>query len=74
MNNIEEINTILGQRQIENILYTIKLIKNMDKSHDKINKYKISNINKSIRWCENNNIECNTFDDIITPKNIFLNR
>ena len=74
MNNIEEINTILGQSQIENILYTIKLIKNMDKSHDKINKYKISNINKSIRWCENNNIECNTFDDIITPKNIFLNR
>lgn len=74
MNNIEEINTILGQRQIENILYTIKLIKNIDKSHDKINKYKLTNINKCIRWCQNNNIEYNSFDDLVTPKNIFLGR
>ena len=74
MNNIEEINTILGQRQIENILYTIKLIKNIDKSHEKINKYKSTNINKCIRWCQNNNIEYNSFDDILTPKNIFLGR
>ena len=40
MNNIEEINTILGQRQTENILYTIKIIKNIEKSYEKINKFK----------------------------------
>lgn len=74
MNNIEEINTILGQRQIENILYTIKLIKNIEKSQDKINKYKLTNINKSIRWCQNNNIAYNTFEELLTPKNIFLGR
>ena len=74
MNNIEEINTILGQRQIENILYTIKIIKNIEKSHEKINKFKTSNILKCIKWCNTNNIEYNSFDSIVSPKNIFLNR
>lgn len=74
MNNIEEINTILGQRQIENILYTIKIIKNIEKSHEKINKFKTSNILKCIKWCNTNNIEYNSFDNILCPKNIFLNR
>ena len=74
MNNIEEINTILGQRQIENILYTIKIIKNIDKSHEKLHKFKLTNVSKSIKWCKNNDIDTNIFDDLISPKNIFLNR
>ena len=67
MNNIEEINNIWSTPN-RKYLYTIKLIKNIDKSHDKINKYKLTNINKYIRWCQNNNIEYNLFDDLVTPK------
>ena len=74
-NSLEEINIILGQRQIENILFTIKIINNNDKySKEKLNKLKQSNINKCIKWCENNNISTNKFKDILTPKNIFLNK
>jgi 23S rRNA U2552 (ribose-2'-O)-methylase RlmE/FtsJ len=72
MNNIEEINIILGQRQIENILFTIKMIKNKDKYNERIAKFKSNNIQRCIKWCENNNIETNKFKDIISPKNIFL--
>ena len=75
LNSLEEINIILGQRQIENILFTIKIINNNDKySKEKINKLKHSNINKCIKWCENNNIHTNKFKDILVPKNIFLNK
>jgi len=74
-NSLEEINIILGQRQIENILFTIKIINNNDKyCKEKITKLKQSNINKCIKWCENNNIPTNKFKDILVPKNIFLNK
>ena len=74
-NSLEEINIILGQRQIENILFTIKIINNSDKyCKEKITKLKQSNISKCIKWCENNNIPTNKFKDILVPKNIFLNR
>jgi 23S rRNA U2552 (ribose-2'-O)-methylase RlmE/FtsJ len=72
MNNIEEINIILGQRQIENILFTIKMIKNKDKYNERIAKFKSNNIQRCIKWCENNNIDTNKFKEIISPKNIFL--
>tara|TARA_B110000261_G_scaffold163960_1_gene211491 strand:+ start:3804 stop:4967 length:1164 start_codon:yes stop_codon:yes gene_type:complete len=74
MNNIEEINIILGQRQIENILFTIKMIKNKDKYNERIAKFKSNNIQRCIKWCENNNIDTNKFKDIISPKNIFLKK
>lgn len=74
MNYIEDINIVLGQRQIENILYTLKIIKNKEKYQDKINKFKITNIIKSIKWCENNNIETNNFESLINPRNIFLKK
>ena len=74
MNSIEEINIILGQRQIENILFTIKMIKNKEKYSEKIPKFKLNNIQRCIKWCENNNIKTNKFKDIISPKNIFLNK
>ena len=72
MNYVEDINIVLGQRQIENILYTLKIIKNKEKYRDKINKFKITNIIKSIKWCENNNIETHNFESLINPRNIFL--
>ena len=74
MNNIEEINIILGQRQIENILFTIKMIKNKDKYNERIAKFKSNNIQRCIKWCENNNIDTNKFKDIISHKNIFLKK
>tara|TARA_X000000368_G_scaffold406569_1_gene384975 strand:+ start:150 stop:1352 length:1203 start_codon:yes stop_codon:yes gene_type:complete len=73
LNIIQEINHILGQRQIENILYTIKLIENKDQYREKIEKIKNTNIQRCIKWCEENNIEINKFKDIINTKNIFLN-
>ncbi len=73
MNIIQEINHILGQRQIENILYTIKLIENKDKYKDKIEKLKTTNIQRSIKWCNDNNVETNKLKDITATKNIFLN-
>jgi len=72
LNIVQEINHILGQRQIENILYTIKLIENKEQYKDKIEKMKNYNIKRCIRWCEEHNIETNKINDIINVKNIFL--
>ncbi len=74
MNYIEEINITLGQRQIENILNTIKYIKNKEKSKDRLEKLKINNVSKCIKWCETNNIETHKFKDLLLPKNIFLKK
>jgi len=73
LNIIQEINHILGQRQIENILYTIKIIGNKDKYKEKIEKMKNTNIQRSIKWCEDNGIEINRIKDIVNTRNIFLN-
>tara|TARA_B100000795_G_scaffold264804_1_gene245769 strand:+ start:1999 stop:3195 length:1197 start_codon:yes stop_codon:yes gene_type:complete len=73
LNIIQEINHILGQRQIENILYTIKLIENRDQYKDKIEKMKSVNIQRCIKWCNENSIEINKIKDIVSTKNIFLN-
>ena len=70
---IQEINHILGQRQIENILYTIKLIENKEQYRDRIEKMKNLNIQRSIKWCNENNIETNKIKDIVNTRNIFLN-
>ena len=72
LNIIQEINHILGQRQIENILYTIKIIENKDQYKERIEKMKNSNIQKCITWCEENKIEINKLKDIVSTKNIFL--
>ena len=73
LNTIQEINHILGQRQIENILYTIKLIENRDQYKEKIEKMRHTNIQRCIKWCEENNVEMNKLKDIVNTKNIFLN-
>ncbi len=67
-NSIVEINSFLGNLQIENINTTIKLINNKDKS-DKLYNLKNSNINKCIKWCSKNYIQYNKIDN---KQNIFL--
>ena len=70
-NQIEEINAILGQQQIENIINTIKLINSKDKKTDKISNMKSLNIQKCIRWCNQNNIP---YYENIQYNNVFLKK
>ena len=60
INQIQEINAILGNQQIETITNTIKLIEN--KKSDKILQYKNNNISKCIQWCIKNNIAYNNYN------------
>ena len=57
---LEEYNAIFGQKQIENIYYTISLIDNKHKQ-EKIDNLVHSNIQKCIIWCIKHNIEHNVF-------------
>ena len=68
-NHIEEINSIFGQQQIENIITTTKIVSFREKKHDKLNQNKIINIQKCINWCIQNNIPYNKYSQ---PSNIFL--
>tara|TARA_B100001063_G_scaffold129519_3_gene121051 strand:+ start:495 stop:1682 length:1188 start_codon:yes stop_codon:yes gene_type:complete len=68
LDSITEANSILGNKQIENINSTIKLINTKDKS-DKLYNLKNNNINRCIRWCAKNNVPYNKID---SNKNIFL--
>jgi 23S rRNA U2552 (ribose-2'-O)-methylase RlmE/FtsJ len=54
INQVTEINYILGQSQIENINSTIDLINN--NNPDKLESIKKKNIAKCIEWCVKNNI------------------
>lgn len=69
VNQIKEINSILGTQQIENITNTIKLINKGDKKKEKINSIKDNNIQRCIKWCIKNNIPHNNYD---STSNIFL--
>lgn len=67
MTRLEEYNAIFGQQQIENIYFTISLIKNKSKP-DKIDSLIRANIQKCINWCIKYKIPFHT----ITPNtNIF---
>jgi 23S rRNA U2552 (ribose-2'-O)-methylase RlmE/FtsJ len=55
LNKIEEINAILGQRQLENIITTLNIITNRN-NHEKIESMKKNNIQKCISWCEKHDI------------------
>ena len=63
-----EINSILGQSQIENINLTISYIRN-EKKRENIKYMKIKNIQRCVRWCKNNNIPYNNSNNM---ENIFL--
>ena len=71
INKIEEFNCILSNKQIKNILKTIKLIVNNDRKNDKIDNLKNNNIKSCISWCVNNNIP---YNNKYKPVNIFLNK
>lgn len=63
----EEYNSILGQKQIQNIQFTMSLIDNKNKQ-DKFDTLLKTNIQKSIQWCIKYNIEYNS---MIQNINIF---
>ena len=71
---LEEYNAIFGQQQIENIHYTISLIKNKNRQ-DKIENLIKTNVQKCIAWCIKYNVPFFSFTNnvgqqISTP-NIF---
>ena len=57
---LEEYNAIFGQQQIENIYYTISLIKNKNRQ-DKIDNLIKTNVQKCISWCNKYNVPYLTF-------------
>jgi hypothetical protein len=65
---LEEYNAIFGQQQIENIYFTISLIKNKNKQ-DRIDNLIKANIQKCIAWCVKYNVPYLTFTH---TSNIFL--
>ena len=71
INKIQEINSIIGNKQIKNILTTLKLIENNEKKNEKIASFKNENVQKCISWCIKNNIP---YNKKFKPANIFLNR
>ena len=68
INKIEEINVVLGQRQLENIITTLNMISNRN-NYDKIDTMKKLHIQKSINWCEKHDIPC---IKLYSSNNIFL--
>ena len=54
INKLEDINAILGQQQLENILYTLHLLDN--NRSDKLELIKKNNIQKCIQWCIKNSL------------------
>lgn len=67
ISKIEEINIIIGKKQIDNIVTTLNLM--MNKKFDKIDYLKKKHIQKCIRWCEKYNIN---FNKNLKSTNIFL--
>ena len=68
LNKIEEINIIMGQKQLENIITTLNIIGSRN-NHDKIDSLKKINIQKCILWCEKYDIPC---IKLVSSNNIFL--
>lgn len=54
--SIAEVNSILGNQQIENILTTLRFIENKERKGEKINTIRTGNIQKCISWCIKNKI------------------
>jgi 23S rRNA U2552 (ribose-2'-O)-methylase RlmE/FtsJ len=65
---IEEYNAIFGQKQVQNIYYTLSLMETKTK-FEKIESLIKMNIEKSMNWCIRYNISYNILN---TPTNIFL--
>lgn len=63
LNKIQEYNAIFGQQQLENIAFTLTLLKEFteDKKHSLVR----NNIIKCIHWCEKYNVTFNNIPGII---------
>ena len=70
LTTIREINTILGQQQIQNISKTIKLVENTERKKEKYVSQKMKNVNKCIAWCQKNKVPHNKF----TQTNVFMQK
>ena len=68
MKKLEEYNAIFGQKQIQNIHYTLSLME-MKTKLEKIDLLIKTNIQKSMDWCGKYNVPFYTLN---TPSNIFL--
>lgn len=58
---LEELNSVFGQKQIENIHFTISFLEQRNKQEKIENLVKI-NIQKCIQWCNRNNVEYNNIN------------
>lgn len=65
---IEEYNAIFGQKQIQNIMYTLSLIENKSNA-DKMETLIETNVQKSSDWCSRFKIP---FHSLSSPLNLFL--
>ena len=63
MNKIEDLNSVFGQQQIENIHYTLSLIDYKNK-YDKLEALIKINMQKCIHWCMKHNVKFHTFSPI----------
>ncbi len=68
INRLEEINSIIGQQQIESINNTLTLINHKNKN-EKLDQLKSNNINKCCNWCIKYK---QPYYKIITQSNIFI--
>jgi hypothetical protein len=68
INKINDINTIIGQQQLESLHQIINILNSRNKN-DKIELIKKTNIQKSVNWCEKFKLPCNKFTE---KTNIFL--
>jgi 23S rRNA U2552 (ribose-2'-O)-methylase RlmE/FtsJ len=66
---IEEINSIIGSEQIDNIQTTIRFIENKERRGEKIQQKRDDNIQKCISWCIKNKIPHNKIQQ---NTNIFM--
>ena len=69
LNQIIEINAILGQHQIENLINTMIIIEKGNQKNDYLKQLKIKNIQKCVHWCIKHNIP---YYKDLQPKNMFL--
>ena len=53
LTTLREINTILGQQQIQNILERLN-VENTERKKKRYNSQKMKNVNKCIQWCIKN--------------------
>ena len=60
-NSIEEINSIIGQQQLNTINNTLIIIKKINFNNNKLDNEKKRNIQLCINWCKENNIPYNDF-------------